>query len=198
MDNLEHPPPWKKRAIRPWRPSHFRSWLKGGNGVKQLWFLLPIEGKLQQLQQHWMSPRAKCDCWTTCHFTCPTTSKFNERKAVSHEQNPAWTIMTDQVSCGYKKKKKKDDLQHPLMCFPEVCVSRCHVDACAAPWWSGLLGSPKREEWLQLRREMEVLTDLWLTQALKALALISTRSLHFHWAFLGGGLCRAPLAMLLF
>lgn len=40
----------------------------------------------------------------------------------------------------------------------------------------GLLGSPKREEWLQLRREMEVLTDLWLTQALKALALINSRS----------------------
>ncbi|XP_016312794.1 eyes absent homolog 2-like [Sinocyclocheilus anshuiensis] len=38
-----------------------------------------------------------------------------------------------------------------------------------------LLGSPKREEWLQLRREMEVLTDLWLTQALKALALINSR-----------------------
>lgn len=42
----------------------------------------------------------------------------------------------------------------------------------------GLLGSPKREEWLQLRREMEVLTDLWLTQALKALALINSRSVH--------------------
>lgn len=41
---------------------------------------------------------------------------------------------------------------------------------------AGLLGSPKREEWLQLRREMEVLTDLWLTQALKALALINSRS----------------------
>uniref|UniRef100_A0A672HIA9 Eyes absent homolog n=1 Tax=Salarias fasciatus TaxID=181472 RepID=A0A672HIA9_SALFA len=39
----------------------------------------------------------------------------------------------------------------------------------------GLLGSPKREEWLQLRREMEVLTDLWLTHALKALALINSR-----------------------
>uniref|UniRef100_A0A3B5PZY5 Eyes absent homolog n=1 Tax=Xiphophorus maculatus TaxID=8083 RepID=A0A3B5PZY5_XIPMA len=39
----------------------------------------------------------------------------------------------------------------------------------------GLLASPKREEWLQLRREMEVLTDLWLTQALKALALINSR-----------------------
>lgn len=41
---------------------------------------------------------------------------------------------------------------------------------------AGLLGSPKRDEWLQLRREMEVLTDLWLTQALKALALINSRS----------------------
>ena len=41
---------------------------------------------------------------------------------------------------------------------------------------TGLLGSPKREEWLQLRREMEVLTDVWLTQALKALALINSRS----------------------
>lgn len=40
---------------------------------------------------------------------------------------------------------------------------------------AGLLGSPKREEWLQLRREMEILTDLWLTQALKALALINSR-----------------------
>uniref|UniRef100_A0A8C6KW31 Eyes absent homolog n=1 Tax=Nothobranchius furzeri TaxID=105023 RepID=A0A8C6KW31_NOTFU len=39
----------------------------------------------------------------------------------------------------------------------------------------GLLVSPKREEWLQLRREMEILTDLWLTQALKALALINSR-----------------------
>lgn len=39
----------------------------------------------------------------------------------------------------------------------------------------GLLGSPKRDEWLQLRREMEVLTDLWLTTALKALALINSR-----------------------
>ncbi|XP_028667680.1 eyes absent homolog 2 isoform X1 [Erpetoichthys calabaricus] len=39
----------------------------------------------------------------------------------------------------------------------------------------GLLGSPKREEWLQLRRDMEVLTDLWLTNALKALSLINSR-----------------------
>lgn len=49
------------------------------------------------------------------------------------------------------------------------------TDRQASLCWAGLLGSPKREEWLQLRREMEVLTDLWLTQALKALALINSR-----------------------
>lgn len=53
-------------------------------------------------------------------------------------------------------------------------VTDCQASLC----WAGLLGSPKREEWLQLRREMEVLTDLWLTQALKALALINSRLVH--------------------
>lgn len=65
--------------------------------------------------------------------------------------------------------------------FVQTRVERCAAaDSCDC--WikltfrcAGLLGSPKREEWLQLRREMEVLTDLWLTQALKALALINSR-----------------------
>lgn len=39
----------------------------------------------------------------------------------------------------------------------------------------GVLGSPKREEWLQLRRDMEVMTDMWLTNAVKALTLINSR-----------------------
>ncbi|XP_069099567.1 eyes absent homolog 2 isoform X2 [Pleurodeles waltl] len=39
----------------------------------------------------------------------------------------------------------------------------------------GLIGAPKREAWLQLRAEMEALTDLWLTHALKALNLINSR-----------------------
>lgn len=39
----------------------------------------------------------------------------------------------------------------------------------------GLIGTPKRESWLQLRAEMEALTDLWLTHALKALNLIHSR-----------------------
>ncbi|OCT62338.1 hypothetical protein XELAEV_18043417mg [Xenopus laevis] len=39
----------------------------------------------------------------------------------------------------------------------------------------GLIGAPKRETWLQLRAEMEALTDLWLTHALKALNLIHSR-----------------------
>ncbi|MGH0166143.1 UNVERIFIED_CONTAM: hypothetical protein FKN15_050172 [Acipenser sinensis] len=38
-----------------------------------------------------------------------------------------------------------------------------------------VLGSPKREEWLQLRRDMEVMTDMWLTNAVKALTLINSR-----------------------
>ncbi|XP_060238809.1 eyes absent homolog 2 isoform X2 [Meriones unguiculatus] len=39
----------------------------------------------------------------------------------------------------------------------------------------GLIGTPKRETWLQLRAELEALTDLWLTHSLKALNLISAR-----------------------
>ncbi|XP_075702312.1 protein phosphatase EYA2 isoform X4 [Rhinoderma darwinii] len=39
----------------------------------------------------------------------------------------------------------------------------------------GMIGAPKRETWLQLRAEMEALTDLWLTHALKALNLIHSR-----------------------
>lgn len=62
----------------------------------------------------------------------------------------------------------------------ELTISLAHLLIINLPLYcfrcAGLLGSPKREEWLQLRREMEVLTDLWLTQALKALALINSRS----------------------
>ncbi|KAM4841797.1 protein phosphatase EYA2 isoform 1-T1 [Thomomys bottae] len=39
----------------------------------------------------------------------------------------------------------------------------------------GLIGAPKREAWLQLRAELEALTDLWLTHSLKALSLINSR-----------------------
>uniref|UniRef100_A0A8B9RP40 Eyes absent homolog n=1 Tax=Accipiter nisus TaxID=211598 RepID=A0A8B9RP40_9AVES len=39
----------------------------------------------------------------------------------------------------------------------------------------GLLGPAKRDAWLQLRAEIEALTDSWLTNALKSLSIISTR-----------------------
>ncbi|KFO21435.1 Eyes absent like protein 1 [Fukomys damarensis] len=39
-----------------------------------------------------------------------------------------------------------------------------------------LLGPAKREAWLQLRAEIEALTDSWLTLALKALSLIHSRT----------------------
>uniref|UniRef100_A0A8B9T8N5 Eyes absent homolog n=1 Tax=Anas platyrhynchos TaxID=8839 RepID=A0A8B9T8N5_ANAPL len=38
----------------------------------------------------------------------------------------------------------------------------------------GLLGPAKRDAWLQLRAEIEALTDSWLTNALKSLSIIST------------------------
>ncbi|KAF8792858.1 eyes absent homolog 1-like isoform X2 [Argiope bruennichi] len=40
----------------------------------------------------------------------------------------------------------------------------------------GLLGPVKREEWLQLRSEIENLTDNWVTLALKCLSIIHSRS----------------------
>ncbi|XP_069463763.1 eyes absent homolog 4 isoform X4 [Ambystoma mexicanum] len=40
----------------------------------------------------------------------------------------------------------------------------------------GLLGPAKRDAWLQLRAEIEALTDSWLSNALKSLSIISTRS----------------------
>ena len=38
----------------------------------------------------------------------------------------------------------------------------------------GLIGQ-KREIWAQLRQEMEVITDSWLTLALKSLSIIASR-----------------------
>ena len=39
----------------------------------------------------------------------------------------------------------------------------------------GLLGPQKQEQWLQLRSEIESLTDNWLTLALKSLSIINSR-----------------------
>lgn len=39
----------------------------------------------------------------------------------------------------------------------------------------GLLGTAKREQWLQLRSEIEVLTDKWLTSAVECLNIINKR-----------------------
>ncbi|XP_077568334.1 protein phosphatase EYA4 isoform X2 [Stigmatopora nigra] len=40
----------------------------------------------------------------------------------------------------------------------------------------GLLGPAKRDAWLQLRAEVEALTDSWLTHALKSLSIVSSRT----------------------
>ncbi|KAL3867766.1 hypothetical protein ACJMK2_040616, partial [Sinanodonta woodiana] len=40
----------------------------------------------------------------------------------------------------------------------------------------GLIGPQKRDTWVQLRQEIETLTDNWLTLALKSLSIINSRS----------------------
>lgn len=41
--------------------------------------------------------------------------------------------------------------------------------------FSGLIGPQKRDQWLQLRQEIESVTDNWLTLALKCLQIINSR-----------------------
>lgn len=57
--------------------------------------------------------------------------------------------------------------------FSGIC--RAGPTQTMLPCVSGLLGPAKREAWLQLRAEIEALTDSWLTLALKALTLIHSR-----------------------
>lgn len=40
---------------------------------------------------------------------------------------------------------------------------------------SGVTGPQKRDQWVQLRQEIESLTDNWLTLALKSLSIINSR-----------------------
>lgn len=42
-------------------------------------------------------------------------------------------------------------------------------------FFSGLIGPQKRDQWLQLRQEIESVTDNWLTLALKCLQIINSR-----------------------
>jgi hypothetical protein len=49
-----------------------------------------------------------------------------------------------------------------------------HVDIISE-LLSGLLGPTKREQWLQLRAEIEAVTENWLTLAIKCIALINSR-----------------------
>ena len=44
----------------------------------------------------------------------------------------------------------------------------------------GLLGTEKREQWLQVRSDIEALTDNWLTMAIKCLTLINKRHQHVN------------------
>ena len=64
------------------------------------------------------------------------------------------------------------DRREAKLGFPENFSS---VDSTLLFIVAGLLGPAKRDAWLQLRAEIEGLTDSWLTNALKSLSIISTR-----------------------
>lgn len=73
-----------------------------------------------------------------------------------------------------------------------VCASDCEMRTCSdSDPSSGLLGPAKRDAWLQLRAEVEALTDSWLTHALKSLSIISSRC-PFMVYLRSGGACRPP------
>ena len=55
-----------------------------------------------------------------------------------------------------------------------VCVCVC-MSVCMCLWTIGLIGPQKRDIWLQLRTEIETLTDTWLSLALKSLTIINSR-----------------------
>lgn len=49
------------------------------------------------------------------------------------------------------------------------------ISHCLTIFYAGLLGCGKHEQWLQIRSEIETLTDSWHTLAIKCLALIASR-----------------------
>lgn len=62
----------------------------------------------------------------------------------------------------------------------------------------GLLGSDKREQWLQVRSDIEALTDNWLTMAIKCLTLINKRHQHVNILVTSTQLIPALAKVLLF
>jgi len=53
-------------------------------------------------------------------------------------------------------------------------IVECSLSNTRYVFIPGLLGA-KREQWLQLRSEIEAVTDNWLTLAIKCLTLINSR-----------------------
>ena len=65
-------------------------------------------------------------------------------------------------------------LQHRDICICYVYIFVLFTDF-SLTLSVGLLGPQKRDQWLQLRSEIEGMTDNWLTLALKSLSIINSR-----------------------
>lgn len=90
------------------------------------------------------------------------------------EQHRSW--FSTKTTTGLQSKKG-------LAFRKKVLLLILHISMLFSYWYSiklcilfaGVIGPQKRDQWLQLRQEIEALTDNWLTLALKSLSIINAR-----------------------
>ncbi|XP_025787978.1 eyes absent homolog 2 [Puma concolor] len=102
---------------------------------------------------------------------------FRSRKAEPQAQNSSMRHRAMLWLCTPQTPHRENDPAPRALQMPfDLCRSSgTEVPDVRKIWFPSLIGAPKRETWLQLRAELEALTDLWLTHSLKALNLINSR-----------------------
>lgn len=80
---------------------------------------------------------------------------------------------------GSRARARSPSVFIPVHDFGIKCIVYCFLssktDKLKQNVIAGLLGNSKREQWLQLRAEIEAVTDNWLSLAIKCLSLINSR-----------------------
>lgn len=115
--------------------------------------------------------------WVSSQVSDPTYCLIRIRYWINSEQS----LPKKMNPCWYKSvslyDKTKIKIVYCRQKRHQTSYSRGGVHLLTACLFgvSGLLGPAKRDAWLQLRAEIEGLTDSWLTNALKSLSIISTR-----------------------
>ncbi|ELK04268.1 Eyes absent like protein 2 [Pteropus alecto] len=127
-----------------------------------------------------LPPRARVSVVAARSPGRPAVPRFAAAtRATSVAGRSAPGTFTNQIQAAFREPRLRWSLtpradHQPLSeasCVNPLTIAPCHVHSSEL----GLIGAPKRETWLQLRAELEALTDLWLTHSLKALNLINSR-----------------------